>query len=56
MTEVDAQAVAVRHPVVVSLWAFGLLLAAFAGGCPTSEAAREAYSVMFQAAEVIDSR
>jgi len=45
-----------RHPVLFSVWAAGLLLAAFAGGLPVSEASREAYSYMRQQAEVVDSR
>lgn len=51
-----AISVAQQRPVLVSVWAFGLLLAAFAGGLPVDEAAKEGYSVMLQHAEVIDSR
>lgn len=51
-----AQTTVQQHPVVVSLWVFGLLLVAFAGGLPVDDTAKEAYSVMRQQAEVIDSR
>lgn len=45
-----------KHPLVVSVWALGLLLAASAGGLPVSDSAQEAYSYMRQKAEVVDSR
>mmetsp|Transcript_93257 Transcript_93257/g.179204 ORF Transcript_93257/g.179204 Transcript_93257/m.179204 type:complete len:308 (+) Transcript_93257:48-971(+) len=51
-----AKAVVSHHPVKVSLWAFGMLLVAFAGGLPVSQEAQESYSVMFQQAEVIEVR
>eukprot|EP00411_Alexandrium_monilatum_P057359 CAMPEP_0175516008 /NCGR_PEP_ID=MMETSP0096-20121207/14228_1 /TAXON_ID=311494 /ORGANISM="Alexandrium monilatum, Strain CCMP3105" /LENGTH=321 /DNA_ID=CAMNT_0016818293 /DNA_START=41 /DNA_END=1006 /DNA_ORIENTATION=- len=51
-----AKSVVQRRPVLVSAWTFGLSLAAFAGGLPVSSTASEAYSIMFQHAEVIDSR
>mmetsp|Transcript_111024 Transcript_111024/g.313090 ORF Transcript_111024/g.313090 Transcript_111024/m.313090 type:complete len:350 (-) Transcript_111024:120-1169(-) len=44
------------RPVLLSVWTLGLLLAAFAGGVPVNDAAGEAYSLMRQHAEVIDSR
>ncbi|CAK0820578.1 unnamed protein product [Prorocentrum cordatum] len=45
-----------QRPALVAVWAVGLLLAALAGGLPVDDDAREAYSVMFQRAEVIDTR
>mmetsp|Transcript_124369 Transcript_124369/g.265011 ORF Transcript_124369/g.265011 Transcript_124369/m.265011 type:complete len:306 (-) Transcript_124369:67-984(-) len=51
-----ASSILKQRPVLVSFWAFGLLLAAFAGGLPVDEVAQEAYSTMLQHAEVIDSR
>lgn len=45
-----------RRPILLSVWAFGLFLAAFAGGLPVGDVAGEAYSVMRQHAEVIESR
>lgn len=51
-----ATSFAKRRPVLVGAWAVGLLLAAFAGGIPVDDTAQEAYSIMFQQAEVIDSR
>eukprot|EP00929_Paragymnodinium_shiwhaense_P006889 TRINITY_DN110842_c0_g1_i1.p1 TRINITY_DN110842_c0_g1~~TRINITY_DN110842_c0_g1_i1.p1 ORF type:complete len:317 (-),score=69.32 TRINITY_DN110842_c0_g1_i1:364-1314(-) len=51
-----AQGVVQRHPIVVGFWVFGLLIAGFAGGLPVDAAAHEAYSLMFQQAEVVDAR
>ncbi|CAE8742382.1 unnamed protein product [Polarella glacialis] len=48
--------IVVRHPVLLCICAFGLLLAAFAGGLPVDAASEEAYGVLLQQAEVIDSR
>mmetsp|Transcript_77087 Transcript_77087/g.195666 ORF Transcript_77087/g.195666 Transcript_77087/m.195666 type:complete len:303 (-) Transcript_77087:51-959(-) len=45
-----------RRPIVTGFWAFGMLLAVFACGLPVDEAAQEAYSLMLQHAEVVDSR
>uniref|UniRef100_A0A6V0BYT1 Uncharacterized protein n=1 Tax=Zooxanthella nutricula TaxID=1333877 RepID=A0A6V0BYT1_9DINO len=45
-----------QRPVTVGVWVFGLLLAAFAGGLPVTEEAQEAYCLMLQRAEVVDSR
>lgn len=50
------KAVLVRRPAVTAAWAIGLLIALFAGGLPVDEAAQEAYSLMLQHAEVVDSR
>eukprot|EP00747_Dinoflagellata_sp_TGD_P186257 gnl/TRDRNA2_/TRDRNA2_43190_c0_seq1.p1 gnl/TRDRNA2_/TRDRNA2_43190_c0~~gnl/TRDRNA2_/TRDRNA2_43190_c0_seq1.p1 ORF type:complete len:337 (+),score=60.41 gnl/TRDRNA2_/TRDRNA2_43190_c0_seq1:59-1012(+) len=51
-----ASSVVRQRPVLVSAWAFGLFLAAFAGGMPVDEVSREAYSTMIQQAEIIESR
>jgi len=51
-----ATTILVRRPFATGFWIFGLLLAAFAGGMPVGEDSREAYSVMLQHAEVVDSR
>ncbi|CAJ1388635.1 unnamed protein product [Effrenium voratum] len=46
----------VRHPVLVSFWAVGLLIASLAGGLPVNTSQEEAYHILLQQAEVIDSR
>lgn len=43
-----------RRPVSVSLWLFGLLLAAFAKGFAVDETTREAYSMTLEHAEEVD--
>mmetsp|Transcript_20733 Transcript_20733/g.44230 ORF Transcript_20733/g.44230 Transcript_20733/m.44230 type:complete len:305 (+) Transcript_20733:83-997(+) len=46
--------VAKRRPVSVSLWALGLLLAAFANGFSVDDTTREAYSMTLSHAEEVD--
>ena len=48
------QAVRAR-PMFFSLWAFGLLVAAFAGGLPVDEASAEAYSLKRQHSEAVEN-
>eukprot|EP00416_Gambierdiscus_australes_P015019 CAMPEP_0171076462 /NCGR_PEP_ID=MMETSP0766_2-20121228/13418_1 /TAXON_ID=439317 /ORGANISM="Gambierdiscus australes, Strain CAWD 149" /LENGTH=300 /DNA_ID=CAMNT_0011533437 /DNA_START=72 /DNA_END=974 /DNA_ORIENTATION=- len=43
-----------RRPVTVSLWAFGLLLAAFANGFSVDDEKRESYSITVQNAQEVD--
>lgn len=44
-----------QRPVLTSVWVFGLLLALLASGFPVDDATKEAYSVMRQHADSLDS-
>lgn len=45
-----------NRPVTVSLWALGLLIAAFANGFPVDEATQESYSITMQHAMDVDAK